>query len=180
MENEVVPQTLDQQIAALKKIVAAGKATTIQLIELGKLAQQKQTAEQTAKVEALKGTGLKLKAEFEAIINKFVDAKELDAADGVWFAWDFSEKLVDIRLVKSPSKPPAKGKGGGKSTTGESTEALLARFGSEVMVPETKTMTINKVLTELKAGTTFNQAHALSTDGNWRFIVRGALLKKAG
>ena len=122
------------------------------------------TAERDIKLKALADTTLKVKQAIDKVVQKFVDAKDLDIADGVWYSYDFGEELTTCRLMKSAPR-----KAGTGSSTGsyisrpEKSSELLAKVGSNVMFKEATAVTIDKVEQTMKAGTTFRQAYDFST-----------------
>ncbi len=148
--------------------------------ELAKLQAAKEQELKDAKLKALAGLTEKVKQAIDKAVQKFVDDKSLDAADGIWYARDFGEKLVEVRLMKSVPRKRGEGKGTGSYVSRpEKTADLLAQVGSHVMFKEATAVTIDKIEQTLKAGTTFQQAYDHSNNGGWRNRVRMALLKEA-
>ena len=135
--------------------------------ELVKFQKAREAVELDAKQKALEAITIEVKNAIQKAIKPFVDAKKLDAADGVWFVNDFGEALVTCRLTKSaPRKAKAAG-GGGNGGGGKfavSTNDLLARYGDE----------------EYKDGVSFAEAYEADTDKNKRFAIRSKLLKMGG
>jgi len=116
------------------------------------------------------------RAELDKVIEVVKDAinsavepltlnKELDAADGIWYSYDFGEQAPTVRLMKSTARAPRAGGGGTGKKFDVSTDALLAKYGAE---PYKET------------GMTFQQAYESNTDKNFRYAIRQALLKKDG
>ena len=113
--------------------------------------------------------------------------EELDGAEGVWFAYDFQEKLETginpaCRLVRTGRKTSTGAttvKSSYVSNPAKSTD-LINEVGDHVYIVEASTATIDKQTVNLPAGMTFKEAFALSTNGGWRNRVRMALLKEAG
>lgn len=163
MTDEV--KTKDQLLADLQTAMDKGEWKTISSIssQISKLVKGEETAERDAKLVALKDITLKVMKTIEKAVKPFIDAGELDIADGVWFSNDFGEKLTDCRLVKSQAKVKTGGGGGGKKFDIKTSE-LLEKHGSE-MVGDT--------------GKTFQQAYDANTDGNYRYGLRNKMLKLA-
>ena len=162
------------------------------MAQLSKLYTKAEAVEEKSKKDALLaeliavtqkvGTGL---AEF---IDSMVDSKELEGAEGVWFAYDFGairEKGINpsCKLIKSTRKAAGEGSSTGTSSyvanPAKSAE-LLEKVGGNVMFAEETLVTIDKVEQTIPAGTTFKAAYDHSTNGGWRNRVRMALLKEAG
>lgn len=97
-----------------------------------------------------------------------LNGTELDKADGVWYNQDFGEKLVTVRLSKAAAKAArtSTGGGGGKKFDYNSIEAITTGKYSAEPYKDT--------------GMTFAQAWASSTDKNWRYAMRQAVLKAEG
>lgn len=171
MADEVttaVVKTKDQLLAELQTAMDAGEWKSISSIssQISKLVKTEESAERDAKLVALKDITIKVMKAIEKAIKPFVDAGDLDIADGVWFSNDFGEKLTDCRLVKSQAKARTGGGGGGKKFDIKTSE-LLERFGSERIVKDgVETMT-------------FNDSYAANTDGNHRYGLRQKMLKLA-
>jgi hypothetical protein len=134
--------------------------------ELVKFQKAKEQAERDAKLKALQAIETDVKVAIVKALQPFIDSGKLDMADGVWFTYDFSEKLDSIRLMRQ-SKPAGGGKsggGGGGKKFAVDTSDLLEKFGNQ----------------EYKDGLTFNQAWEKDNDKNWRYTVREKLLKLGG
>ena len=141
---------------------------------LGLLAKVHATLQRTNELSELKAridlltaiTGDVAKA-IKAALQPMVDSGKLDQADGVWYAWDFGDKLQTCRLMKTTAKvagsPKSSGNGVGKKYS-ISTAEMLTKHGQEIY----------------KEGLTFSQAQEKSTDKNWRYAIREALLKLEG
>jgi hypothetical protein len=211
---EVAVKSIEEQIAELEaKVTEAAVAKDYKLV--GKLAQQlnklqadQKGAEQKAKQDALvKVTGsvgemfTKLVSfltggqspdatevdEFaESILN--LEGTELDKADGVWYANDFSAEsghATSIKLMKgqtkakepkAPGEAKATGTGGGQKYSVK-TEDLIAELGDMTLGDGTEgTIKAGSAY----AGMTVKAAQESSTDKNWRYGLRIALLKFKG
>lgn len=161
-------KTKDQLLAELQTAMDAGEWKTISSIssQISKLVKGEESAERDAKLVALKDITIKVMKAIDKAVKPFVDAGDLDIADGVWYSHDFGEALTDCRLVKSQAKARTGGGGGGKKFDIKTSE-LLERFGSETLV---------------NAGgveTTFQAAYDGNTDGNFRYFLRTKMLKLA-
>ena len=111
-------------------------------------------------------------------IREFVKTgKELDGADGIWFAQDFGASSTECKVMKAAKKASAGGTSRTYVTSAEKTDDLLTKYGDQPYTVAEKTMKIAGVDTMIPAGTTFKAAYDLSTNGNWRFTIRTALLK---
>lgn len=157
--------TKESLMAEMQTAMAAGdwKLVTQVSRKIDQIVRAEEKAELDAKraaLEAIKDTvGLTI---LEAV-KPLIDSKQLDAADGIWFSWDFGETEPTVRLMKSQAKARTGGGGTGKKFD-VSTEALLEKYGAE----------------EYKDGMTFKEAWDSNTDKNWRYAIRTKLLKKDG
>lgn len=164
------PKTEAELKADMKKAVESGDWKLIAKIarEIDQLQSAKDKAERDAKLAVLTATGEKVKAAIMKALKPFVENKDLDVAEGVFFSWDFGDaNLTTIRLMKNQpkAKVASAGSGGGKKYD-ISTNDLLAKFGNQVMTAET--------------GETFKAAYDATTDGNKRYAIRNKLLKLNG
>lgn len=177
-------------------LVAIGKAWEVKdmklMARLSKLHGKKEGEQEKANREKLlaalvETTGATLKA-FTELANKLIESKQLDGAEGVWFAYDLGEVKQQgvnpsLRLVQKKARAEGTGNSGGQSSyiaSPEKSSDLLAKVGSNVMFAEDTLVTIDKVEQTIAAGTTFQQAYDFSTNGGWRNRCRMALLKEAG
>lgn len=117
---------------------------------------------------------------FSADLRK-ITGKELDGAEGVWYAKDFGDTTDGIKLMKSKSAST----GGGSSKSSyvsnpAKSEDLLKEHGDKAMFDKETEVTINKEVKVMPAGMTLKEAYDFSTNGGWRNRVRMALLKAAG
>ena len=155
--------------------------------------------EKTQGIKALLTTIINMHTSGEKASNEAVQAiqkqlrglsgTELDGAEGVWFAYDFGEKLETginpaTRLVKTGRKAST-GEGGGSSkgsyvANPAKSADLINEVGSHVYIKEATTATIDHKEVTLNAGMTFKEAFEFSTNGGLRNRVRMALLKEAG
>jgi hypothetical protein len=162
-------------------------------------------AEQKAKQEALAGMTTTVKSMFDKLVqfltagkepdatevDEFanalleLDGVELDKADGVWYSNDFSAEsghAITCRLMKGQAKE-AKPKVAGEKATSTgggkkydiSTEDLINEVGAESIFGDGTNATV-------KAGSAYSgkavkSAYDESTDKNWRYGIRTALLK---
>jgi len=139
------------------------KAVAKKAAEVAKMGELIEKAEKDAILKALETKTEDIRKIILGALQPAYDAGELDGADGVWFNWDFGEKLTTCRLTKSA--PRKAGGGGGGKKFDVTTEQLLEKFGNE----------------EYKDGVSFSEAYkSAEGDKNARFTVRKALLKKGG
>lgn len=141
------------------------KAVSKVSAELVKFQKEKEAVELAAKQKVLEGKTEKVKVAIQKALQKMVEAGELDDADGIWYANDFGEKLVTVRLLKVQAKQRTSGGGGGGGKKfSVSTDELLEKFGGEVY----------------KDGKTYKECWESNTDKNYRYAIRESLLKKGG
>lgn len=159
-------KTKDQLLAEMKSAVDKGDWKGVAKIStaIAKTVAAEEKAELEAKQAAVGKLTDKVKAAFDAVAKKIVDSGELDAADGIWYANDFGEKLTTCRLLKSQPKAKGTGGGGGKKVD-ITTTALLEKHGHLQMGD---------------SGKTYQQAFDEDTGGNARYKIRMKLLKVAG
>lgn len=165
--EEDKPRTEPELMQDMNAAVKSGdyKAVAKVAQALVKFQKEKEAAELTAKQKELEVITDEVLSALNAALKPLIDAKKLDSADGVWFVQDFGEKLVSCRLTKSAKRASTGGTGGGggkKFTV--STKDLLEQFGDQ----------------DYKDGMTYSEAQEHSTDKNWRYAIREALLKKGG
>jgi len=148
--------------AALKtkdyKVVAAASRKLDQAVKV------KEKAELEVKRAALDTMIDKVKSAISKAVKPLVDSGALDAADGIWYSYDFGEQAPTVRLMKSAPKATRSGGGGGGRKFDISTDDLLVIHGAK----------------EYKDGLTFQQAYESSGDKNWRYTIRQKLLKLEG
>ena len=137
--------------------------------QLVKFQNARESAELTAKQAELAKITEAVKSRIAKAIQPMYDKGELDKADGVWFTWDFGEKLFTCRLVKSQAKAKGErksGGGGGKKYPGTAP-------GSELWER-------HKNDAYKESGMTVEAAHNSNTDKNWRYAVHQFILKAEG
>lgn len=171
VEAEAKAPTEAELMASMDKAIKSGdyKAVAKVATEIAKVQKTKEQAEVEAKQKALAGLTEKVKAVIEKAVKPMVDAGELDQADGIWYTYDFAEKLTACRLMKSQPKARAStgGGGGGKKFDVATTPGsdLFEKFKGE-QYKET--------------GMTVQQAWDSDADKNKRYAIRQWLLKKGG
>ena len=121
-------------------------------------------AELDAKRQVLDAMVEDVKAAIVKVVAPIVESGKLDAADGIWFSYDFDEKAPTLRLMKSTAKVRTGGTGGNGKRFDVSTDELLVKHGNEVY----------------KDDLTFRDAQDQTTDKNARYAIRKALLKLEG
>ena len=167
VEVQLDDPTEQELMAQLKAALTASNFKEVAAIsrKIDNLSKANEKAEIAAKLAALE----KVKGKVEAAINKalkpIVDSGELDAADGIWYSYNFEEQTPTLRLTKTAARAVKAAGGGGTGRKFDvSTDDLLSKYGSE----------------EFKDGLTFQQAYESSTEKNWRYAIRTKLLKKDG
>jgi len=140
------------------------KAVAAASRKLDTAVKAKEKAELDAKRAVLDQMGEKVKTAISKAVKTIVDSGELDAADGIWYSYDFGEQAPVVRLMKSAPRAVRAGGGGGGKKFDISTDDMLGRHGQE----------------DYKDGLTFQQAYESSTDKNWRYAIRQKLLKLEG
>lgn len=165
------PPTEAELMASMDKAIKSGdyKAVAKVATEIAKVQKTKEQAEVEAKQKALAGLTEKVKAMIEKAVKPMVDAGELDQADGIWYTYDFAEKLTACRLMKSQPKARTTtgGGGGGKKFDVATTPGsdLFEKFKGEAYK---------------ESGMTVQQAWDSDADKNKRYAIRQWLLKKGG
>jgi len=141
------------------------KAVAAASRKLDQAVKVKEKAELEVKRAALDAMTGKVKDAITKAVKPLVDSGDLDAADGVWYSYDFGEAAPVVRLMKTAPRAARSGGGGGVGKKFDiSTDDMLTRHGQE----------------EYKDGLTFQQAYESSTDKNWRYAIRQKLLKLEG
>jgi len=140
------------------------KAVAAASRKLDQSVKAKEKAELEVKRAALDAMTDEVKAAIMKGVKPLVDSGKLDAADGIWYSYDFGEQAPTVRLMKSAPKAARAGGGGGGKKFDISTDNMLTRHGQE----------------EYKDGLSFQQAYESSTDKNWRYAIRQKLLKLEG
>ena len=165
-QAEVVAEPTEAELMAeLEKALASKdfKAVAAASRKLDSAVKAKEKAELAEKRAALDEMGEKVKAAISKAVKPLVESGQLDAADGIWYSYDFGEQAPVVRLMKSQPRAARSGGGGGKKFD-ISTDDMLSRHGQE----------------EYKEGLTYQQAYESSTDKNWRYAIRQKLLKLEG
>jgi hypothetical protein len=168
----VAEPTEAELMAELDKVLAAaktGKATFKDVAavsrKLDTTVKAKEKVELETKRKALDAMIEQVKAAISKAVKPIVDSGKLDAADGIWYSYDFGEQAPVVRLMKSQPKARTSGTGGGGGKKFDiSTDDMLTRHGQE----------------EFRDGMTLQQAYESSTDKNWRYGIRKKLLQKEG
>lgn len=156
-------QLMAELEAALKSKDFKAVATASRKLDTAVKAKEKE--ELALKRLILDAQADKVKVAITKAIKGIIESGELDAADGIWYSYDFGDEAPTLRLMKTAARAASKtGSSGGGKKFDISTVAMLEKYGQE----------------EYKDGMTFQQAHESSTDKNWRFAIRLKLLKKEG
>jgi len=158
-------------MAQMDKAIKSGdyKAVAKVATEIAKVQKSKEQAELESKQKALAVMTEKVKGVIERALKPLIEAKELDAADGVWYTYDFGDKLTACRLMKSqPKGKTSTGTGGGGKKFDVATTPgsdLFEKFKGEAYK---------------ESGLTVQQAWDSDADKNKRYAIRQWLLKKGG
>ena len=164
---EVKPPTEAELMAQLDEAMKSkdfGKVAKVSR-EIDKLQSAKEKAEMDTKKAALDAIIDAVKSAIMKTVKPIVDSGKLDAADGIWFSYDFGEAAPVLRLTKTATRAKATSTGGGVGKAFDiSTDLLLEKYGTK----------------EYKEGMPFQVAYESSTDKNWRYAIRKALLKLEG
>jgi len=159
------PLSEEELMAQLETALASKdfKAVAAASRKLDQAVKAKEKAELEAKRAILDEMAEKVKAVIAKAVKPLVDSGELDAADGIWYSYDFGEAAPVVRLMKTQPRAARAGGGTGKKFD-ISTDDMLSRHGGE----------------DYKDGMTFRVAYDSSTDKNWRYAIRQKLLKIEG
>ncbi len=163
----VAPAQIEEQLMSELEIALKSKdfkAVAAASRKLDTAVKAKEKAELDVKRAALDAMTDEVKAAIHKVIKPIVEAGKLDAADGIWYSYDFGEQAPTVRLMKSAPRAARAGSGGGGKKFDISTDDMLARHGQE----------------EYKDGLNYRQAYESSTDKNWRYAIRQKLLKLEG
>lgn len=161
-------KTLDELVAELQEKATSGDVTGIVKLaqQVAKAQRAKETAEQDAKVKELEEITGTIKASLDKFVEKAVTDGKLDKADGVWYSYDFGDKLSTCRLMKAQAKRTSGGGGGGGGKKFDiGWKDLLEKHGGEPYKD---------------SGQTCQQAWDADPDKNKRFAVRSHMLKLEG
>jgi hypothetical protein len=161
------PKTQKELMAELETALKEKdfKAVTKISSVIAKAEAEKEKSEKEAKQALLAELTVKVKSRFDVIAEELIASGELDLADGIWYSYDFGEKLSTCRLMKGQAR--ARGGGGGGKKFNITTAELLTQHGDKPMGDTGKTF--QQVWEETPA-----------TDGNARYAIRVKLLKLAG
>lgn len=142
--------------------------------ELSRVDADARRAEVDALQAVMAETTEKVRGIIDKVVAKMKDSGDLEGADGVWYANDFSGTDVSgVKLLKiAPRKTGTGTRGDTTRKFSVKTEELLAQFGSETIPADGKLSAFT--------GQTYQQAYDFSTEGNHRYQVRTALLKLGG
>ena len=171
MEQVTVERTVELVKKDLDKAYKAGDFAAMATLsrEMSKLLGGAEKAQKEAKTLALVEKAKTVKAILDSALKSFIDKGELDTADGVWYVYDFGDKMSQIRLTKTAVRKS----GEGRTTTSQgakvydrSTEEMLKDYGDMSFKVDGK-----------DTEETLNQHYASSTDKNSRFGVRKQLIK---
>lgn len=169
--TEAKPATEAELMASMDKAIKSGDYRAVAKVatDIAKVQKTKETAELEAKQAALASLTIEVKAIIEKAVKPMVDAGKLDKADGIWYSYDFGEKLTACRLMKSAPKArtSTSGGGGGKKFDVNTTPGseLFEKFKGEQYK---------------ESGMTVQQAWDSDADKNKRYAIRQWLLKKGG
>ena len=163
---EVKQPTESELMAELKAALAKNDFKAVATIsrKIDGLTKANEKAQLEAKTAALAKVVETVKSAIVKAIRPLIESKQLDAADGIWFSYDFGEQAPTVRLTRTAAKATKSGGGGTGQKFDISTDAMLAKHGAE------------KFNEEL----TFQQAYEQNTDKNWRYAIRTKLLKLEG
>lgn len=189
MTTEVQP-TIAELTA---KVIELGQAGNIkELLKtaaiLSKMQADVEKSEFAAKLAALVEVELKVKSAVKGAIQEFIDSGELNEADGVFFTWDFDEaesNAVNIKLLKgtiaAPRKASSAGGGGvAKKFPDYDTKTDGVDKHADELIDADFTYTNEAGVKVSAKGMTYSDAYKASTNGNWRYQIRMALLKLDG
>ena len=160
-----VPPTQEQLMSDMQTALTAGDFKAVAKIsrQIDSMQRAAEKAELDAKRAALEGMSQLVKGAINEAVAGLIADGQLDAADGIWYAYDFGEAEATVRLTKTATRTRTGGGGTGKKFD-ISTEDMLSRHGDEAY----------------KDGMTFRQAYESNTDKNWRYAIRQKLLKLEG
>ena len=195
-EYKPTPEQLAKLQAAMEKGDFAAIANISKEIagNQKKIEKQKKDAVKAAveeKQKALAGCTIAVKDRLVALITELRNPNCTDYIDGmdkaelVVFKWDFGSELntVECKLFKSAAKVTGTGThkstGGGGKKVAVSTDELLKEHGEEV-IGDKLAAKLSKDVDGISVDSTFNEVYPLSTDGNYRYKIRVALIQIAG
>lgn len=173
-EESVIPEqpaveqpTKEQLMVEMQNAMSSGDWKLVSQVsrKIDIMTKAVEKAELDAKRAVLDEMSESVKAAIVDAIQPLVDSGQLDAADGVWFTYDFGEQAPTVRLMKTTTRTPRAGGGGTGKKFDVSTDDMLARHGYE---------------TYKDTGMTIKAAYDSNTDKNWRYAIRQKLLKLEG
>jgi len=167
-EQPAVEQpTKEQLMAEMQNAMTQGDWKLVSQVsrKIDNLVKTAEKAELAAKTAALDAIKTAVGDAITAVIEPMIVAGQLDAADGVWYSYDFGEQAPTIRLARTAARAPRAGGGGTGKKFDISTDDMLAKHGTE-MYKDT--------------GMTIQQAYESNTDKNYRYAIRQKLLKLEG
>jgi hypothetical protein len=183
----IVKPTKEELLVKLQQAMTAGDFRQIAKIgaELASFQRSQEAVEREAKEKAILTTVQGFRVAIEQFCDEYIkEHDEMDLADGIWIKWDFEEPRAvgmnpEVKLLKG--KSAAKQAGDKPKSTGSTgkvfnvkTEDMIAEVG-EAVFGNGEAGTIKAA--DKFAGKTPAAAYAESTDGNWRYQIRVALLK---
>jgi len=159
---EAAAPTKDQLMAEMQSAMKSGDWKLVSQVsrKIDTIVKAAEKAELDAKRATLDKMSDYIKEVLMTPITAIYESGKLDAADGIWFSYDFGEQAPTVRLTKTATKAPRAGGGTGKKFD-ISTDDLLAEHGQAMF---SKSMT-------------YRQAYESNTDKNWRYGIRTKLLK---
>jgi len=171
MVEQTVERTVEQVKKDLDKAYKAGDFAAMATLsrEMSKLLGGAEKAQKEAKTLALVEKAKLIKSILDAALKSTIDKGELDTADGVWYVYDFGEKMSQIRLTKTAVRKSGEGRTitpQGAKVYDRSTEEMLKDFGDMSFKVDGKDTEV-----------TLKQHYDSSTDKNSRFGVRKQLIK---
>ena len=160
------PITQDQLMSQLQAALTKGDFKEVAKVSraIDSLAKQAEKAELAIKQQALQGIIDSVKSAIMDSLSPMIESGELDAADGIWFSYDFGEQAPTLRLSKTASRARTSTGGGTGKKFDISTDDLITKYGSQMFNDELS----------------FKEAWDTSTDKNWRYGIRKKLLKLEG
>jgi hypothetical protein len=191
VQEAMVKPTKEELLAKLQQAMAAGDFRVIAKIgaELASFQRSAEAAAREEKEKAILTTVQTFRVAVESFIDNYVkDNEDMDLADGVWIDWDFEEKREvginpKVKLLKGKSAAKQAGVEGKTRATSPGkvfnikTEDMIVEVG-EALFGDGSNGTIKAA--DKFAGKSPAAAYSESTDGNWRYQIRVALLKATG
>lgn len=181
-ETETKVMTKDELIQAIGEAYNKGEYKLMGKLsgQMAKFEADEAKAAKDAQLAVVVGLTEKVKKVIDKAVAQMISDGQLDVADGIWYSQDFGDKLTSCRLLKGTVRKASSGTGGGGKKFSDTPAELLAQCGGVAMFSEAKELKVDGVPTAIPAGMTYQEAYDLSTDGNWRYKVRVAMLKHLG